>query len=1538
MALSRLVKYFALLRKAGCSVSNLSQLAARGPAEEQSRIAVQTVKSKYSQAEWESVARPLRNILREKQRIALVAYLLANPPTNLSRTWRNANDLYAFFLIDVEMGPCQLTSRIKQAVCSVQLFVQQCQLNLEPDAGLKSQVVSSANRQVYMYPENFLDPSLRDDKTPFFKDLETELQQNNITNDVAEEAFGNYLEKLHVVSRMKILSYYHESESTSSGVPALDTLHVFAVTRGAPREIYYRQRRDGRIWGPWQRVDLDLQSDHVVPVIWNRKLHLFWLQFTEKQFKRPVSMPTAGSDVPAGNTYWEVKLAWSKLKGGKWLAKKVSADSLAVQKTGSSALDVLNEVDPPPALKLAGSGRNAMSCKSEITPDGKLRINILCDLIKPGLLGYFEFDGINGSPTVTDKQFKWTQNPTWVSAVTDLVGYITMPDIAAKITLQQVNALRKTPGGIYSLVWAPQDQQFITQRPFFFQHDQRAFFVEPEDTFYNITRPFPITGLWDGNALNPAWLDGRLLAGYVDRLNPTTPIAQGPVLPNAGEAGAVQNIRTFPLSEQFKSVASTLATPVVSNTRLTATATDYNWELFYHIPMLVADRLMSNQRFAEAQTWLRYIFDPTDTSPLPKPARYWKTKPFVQMQSGDYAEQMIASIFTALAARGNPTEWRDQPFNPYFVARMRIMAFQMATVMKYLDNLIAWGDQLFGRDTIESINEATQLYILAANILGPRPSEIPTRTIPVVQTYNSLDGKLDDFSNALVQIEELAPNYSSIASRLIRIRPGRLRQGATPTMLYFCAPRNQKLMAYWDTVSDRLFKVRHCMNLHGIVRELALWDPPIDPMLLIRAKAAGVDISTVLSDVAAVVPFHRYTTYAAKAMELTNEVKAFGAALLQALEKQDAEAFSLLNSDNEISLLKAVRDVKTQQADEADKQVGALIAGKAVVSERFDHYSNLSFMNAWEWTHMGLEAASLVIQTIEAATQPVSAGANLMPDVKIGAPTTVGATFGGNNLGKSSSKFSTFLFRSAGLLSKAASMTSTMAGYYRRSEDWDLQKAVASKEVAQFDFQIAAADIRKAIADREVENHDLQVTNAQAANDYMRTKFTNQQLYSWTIKEVAALYFRAYSLAYETAKRAERAFCHERGLGMTNYIQFGYWDSMQKGLLAGERLMMDLKRLDAAYLDTDAREYELTKSVSLAQLNPVALLQFRDGGGCFFDIPEAIFDLDCPGHYMRRIKSVSVTIPCLTGPYTSVAVRLALIKSSIRTSNLLTAGRGQYGRTGDGDGRFQDLYGHLQAIVTSSAANDSGTFDTAAGSARDDRYLPFERYGAISSWQLAVPSAVPGRGPPGAAGTGGFKQFDPNSVTDVVLQIQYTAREGGDALRDQAATELRQKALQAIVLAEGQNGLAKLVDLQREFADEWYRFAHPPTTASGGQRMVVALTRDRLPYMMATARDVVVDTVEIFLQVAPAFVGSHTADTLKLYLRRDTGSTAPPTDQDLLVLSSWKGTTIKATSKVLDKPLVGKWLLEGGLDDLETRIDSEAISQAFLVLHYSVTW
>ena len=290
-------------------------------------------------------------------------------------------------------------------------------------------------------------------------------------------------------------------------------------------------------------------------------------------------------------------------------------------------------------------------------------------------------------------------------------------------------------------------------------------------------------------------------------------------------------------TQQLGENSPTFATKYVPNT--TAVSTDstgmypeevvdfnngaysvYNWELFFHIPLLIATKLSQNQRFEEAQKWFHYIFDPTDTSSLSAPSRFWRTKKFTETTSTEYQDETLPGIFDVLAARGDPNafaklsshqkteltlwetmvdEWRKNPFNPWLVARTRTTAFQKMVVMKYLDNLIAWGDNSFRGDTIEKINEATQIYILASEILGRRPVEIPAKVKPEVQSFNSLEGKLDDVSNGLVQIEELVPppRHSPIYRR--RPPPTPVR----PSVLFFCLPKNDQLLAYWDTVQDR---------------------------------------------------------------------------------------------------------------------------------------------------------------------------------------------------------------------------------------------------------------------------------------------------------------------------------------------------------------------------------------------------------------------------------------------------------------------------------------------------------------------------------------------------------------------------------------------------------------------------------------------------------------------------------------------------------------------------------------------------------------
>src|SRR5206468_2924366 len=181
--------------------------------------------------------------------------------------------------------------------------------------------------------------------------------------------------------------------------------------------------------------------------------------------------------------------------------------------------------------------------------------------------------------------------------------------------------------------------------------------------------------------------------------------------------------------------------------------------------------LSKNQRFEEAQKWFHYIFDPTDTVGGSVPQRYWRTRKFYETTNETYQAQRLQQILRLMAAGADPAqrarltppqlvdltdyqnavaEWRKHPFKPHLIARLRTTAYQKTVVMKYIDNLIAWGDQLFRRDTIESINEATQLYVLAASILGKHPMDIPARSVRP-KTFNELrESGLDEFSNTVV--------------------------------------------------------------------------------------------------------------------------------------------------------------------------------------------------------------------------------------------------------------------------------------------------------------------------------------------------------------------------------------------------------------------------------------------------------------------------------------------------------------------------------------------------------------------------------------------------------------------------------------------------------------------------------------------------------------------------------------------------------------------------------------------------------------------
>lgn len=903
----------------------------------------------------------------------------------------------------------------------------------------------------------------------------------------------------------------------------------------------------------------------------------------------------------------------------------------------------------------------------------------------------------------------------------------------------------------------------------------------------------------------------------------------------------------------------------------------YNWELLFHIPFIIAVHLSKNQRFAEAQRWFHYIFDPTA-----RDGQFWRFLAFRQESALKGIDELLR-VFAKPADESTDEELalkelivsgyeavRSNPFQPHAVARTRILAYQYSVVMKYLDNLIAWGDTLFRQDTIESLGEATQLYVLAANLLGPRPQRIPPRGKRRPLTFAKLRaGGLDELGNALIELEGEFPfNLYAPTTEGIDTDDVSPLFGLGHT-LYFCIPRNEKLLAYWDTVADRLFKLRHCMNIEGIVRQLPLFDPPIDPGMLVKAAAAGIDISRLVSGLNQPLSPVRSRLLIQKAIEIAGEVRGMGAALLAALEKEDAEAMALLRQKHEITIQELSQEVRFLQWKEAEAATDALVKSREIALERYRFYKRLlgasdddvseaedfsldrstttlteeSFDDAYAdlVEQYAQEAASeeypgldvfdegrlylnrnenkelnelmptaRLFEDMAYLNDVITAALYYIPNFKIdmsywgiGGDTEIA---GGKFLGNAGQAVSSSLRGLANYFAQDAASAAKKASYERRADDWMLQSNLAARELAHIGRQIITSLIREQIARHEYENHKAQIEQAKEVDAFLHDKFTSAELYGWMQGEISKLYYEYYKLAFDIARKAELTMKHELmrpELDDVNFIKFNYWDGGRKGLLSGEALQFDIRRLEMAYHDHNKREYELTKSISLGRLDPGALLGLKATGRCDVSLPEWLFDLDGAGHYMRRIKQVSLSIPAVTGPYTNLNCTVSLLKSTVRTSPLLRDD--EYARSADEeDERFVDYYGTIQSIVTSHGQEDPGMFDV---NLQDERFLPFEGAGVVSTWRLELPAE--------------FRQFDYLTVSDVILHIRYTARPGGELLRKKAVGRIRE-----LVASAETAGLARVFSLRHDFSTEWHRFVH------GEENFQATVSKAHFPYFV----------------------------------------------------------------------------------------------------------
>jgi Tc toxin complex TcA C-terminal TcB-binding domain/Neuraminidase-like domain/PA14 domain/Salmonella virulence plasmid 28.1kDa A protein/Putative peptidoglycan binding domain len=1693
------------------------------------------VKALHQNSDWQTIGPQLNNVIRDDQRDALVSYLVnLNPKLQVNGVpATDANGLYEYFLIDVQMEPCMLTSRLIQATMAVQLWAMRCQLGLENLSVSISAIANTANsqwswmqnyavaaawKQMCVDVENYLDPSLRDDKTPFFQQLEADLFKSDITAQTVEAAYRSYLVSLSEVSNLEVCGMYDDA--------ANQTLHVFARNHAAPYTYYYRNLVTGQEWSAWEEVPLDIKSIddrdnsgvHLVPVVWNNRLFLFWPEFAQKadpippnDTDTPTTLAKSSTAALTPPNYWEIRLASSEYDAstGKWIAKKLTKETLNTaglpywstrslvqnsNKTNFAAAnfyfvssisftsgtiiyvnlsgtfkagDTITDVNGSTAVVEVDNGENFMLITSIAFAAG---FTAFSGKITGSLSLATATASINANNSQLELSLNYRYTPTTDNSyplpyqVPIPVGSFTFDDPKSKVEAyvwtnadydnaddaygealvesqtginywynsQVFFQAFETPANTPQAKFIIGDTTFlddpnanqIDQRilfsngnpgdinifnasiayPFFFRDmgSKRVYFATPASIeIFIILRSPILSGFTPINIANSTIAAGVGVAVGVGRntvkvggevavkdagaaavkpavamkpaggavaagpavavavagreaavgvgaavavnavnavaINTTIAGTRPPVinLPITGHdyAYSLANINTvyrggiyndtgalggnysgwrpvfgpryfpglafytfyhpyvtqfinnlnqggvpglFLLSESIPGDGGLAFTKNYQPTRMVVpynpndaannyylenldfsqngTYSIYNWELFYHIPMLLGVRLSTNGQYAEAMQWFNYIFNPNNAGSLQQAFQF---PPFQSL----IPDPASADFTTWL--EGEPTndyntnssdpinQWRQDPFNAFLIARSRPVAFMLSTVMAYLDNLIAWGDSLYLIDTRESINLATQLYVMAAQILGPQPQYVPSRGTSAPASYATLkaDG-LDAFGDALVNLENLFPFTSSIQGQTSASSVPYNLLGIGQT-LYFCVPPNAQLLAYWTTVGQRLFNIRHCRNINGVEQTLALFQPPLNPALIQQALAQGISLGSILADLDAPSPLYRYSYLSQKAKEYCGEVISLGNSLLSACEKTDAEQLARMRSTQEITLLNMQTTVKKQQVLDANAGLDSLMTSRTTSLLKLTHFvtellgntaavvpdapvlpdnltdqstlppetiiaqltpgPDVSLVSTDETGIKVINKENTELQNLESAYeyQQTASGLatlagilHLIPelaaDIK---PFGVGAgvSFGGNELGSAATIVSQVAQIVAAGYTHSASQAGKMASYIRREQEWVFQANITAREIIQLDKQIVSAQIKQQIAENELANQLQEIQNAQAVDQFLYAKFTNEELYEWMKGRLQDVLQQTYNLAFGMAKKAELAYQQELGLEpfSTDFIQYGYYLSSYIGIGSGEPLQLALNQMENSFIEQNVRNQEIVLPISLAIFCPQALLQLSQTGSCSFGLDELFFDLLYPGQYLRMIKSVRISIPCVAGPFTNVSAKLTYQGGSMRMQSNL----GSYSGNPAKDNLVDWANPVCSSMVASSGQNDAGMFEL---NFRDDRYLPYEGAGAVySQWLLELPEAV--------------RSFDYSTISDVVLHISYTAKDDGN-FRDLVESSLA-KAIQ-----KPNTPFQRLFAMKSDFPDAFYQLVNV------GVNTTITLNSYNFPY------------------------------------------------------------------------------------------------------------
>lgn len=419
------------------------------------------------------------------------------------------------------------------------------------------------------------------------------------------------------------------------------------------------------------------------------------------------------------------------------------------------------------------------------------------------------------------------------------------------------------------------------------------------------------------------------------------------------------------------------------------------------------------------------------------------------------------------------------------------------------------------------------------------------------------------------------------------------------------------------------------------------------------------------------------------------------------------------------------------------------------------------------------------------------------------------------------------------------------ADLIRQLQERRMEANAAGRDIKVTDKQIETMRVRLAICVEDIKQQWQIIAHAAETSEFLRNKYTSKRLYAWIDGQIRNLFYQTYLLANELAKKAQKVHHYERSADTVEYVGQSYWDSGRDGLLSGENLYLALKRTDAAYLEERGHDFEITKNVSVRKVQPLALFTLRETSITEFSLPEVVFDFDFPGHYLRRIKTINVTIASSTDLSEGINMTLTLLEHRYWVSATATSGEDYLRKTSEDDDRFRTDQIPISSIAVSQSSQDSGVFDYVLEFNDYQRYVLFKGAGAISKWRNELPMPI--------------KQFDYNTINDVVIQIKYTVN--GESARFRKAASDAAKAFQTSVTGlSATEGLFAVIDLKSEFPTQW-------TQLTSSRSATLSELQKRLP-IYTKGRSVRVESIL-------ALVRSTTATTWKTDLTLIGNSSVP---------------------------------------------------------------